>query len=514
MSSAAAEKKIKKLARLYSNTVCANCGITKKFGFSTVCIKYFTFVCNNCKSSHQAISHRCKSLTMSSWTDAEVAELERKGNDYARRTWLKNAPPIGQGGRPKEGDHIDVFKRFVVDAYERKRYYDDDEGDSGTTSGHHTHVATAVSAPRVDVARARVVTRAPVRKPVPAPTPTPSAPVKDLLDFASMSLTAPNNGNSSNKFEASFDAFAPMNPTTISEPPNAQTKTDPFNSFNSQTAAAASKGSSNAFEANFDAFAPVTSVTKSEPSANSKKVLARTKTDPFNSLNSGSSNSFKANFDAFSSEVPVAKISSSSNDTKSTTTNIGHDPFQPKTTHKLEPSNGSSFNFINNNNTIATPLPAQPAMKKPVMNNHTLSQNSCLISSMSMPAPNSNMQNGNLNMGMGWNSNNRQNFAGGMGNMQMSPNQMMMQQQQMNMMNGRHVNNNGMCGGMMNSNNSMMMMTGGINNPMMMNQQQTMMNGNNFSSMMVNANGKSKSAMHSLHMNSSSMSAWSAALNK
>jgi len=527
MSSAAAEKKIKKLARLPSNTVCANCGTTKKFGFSTVCIKYFTFVCNNCKSSHQAISHRCKSLTMSSWTDEEVAELERKGNDYARRTWLKNAPPIGQGGRPKEGDHVDVFKRFVVDVYERKRYYDDDEGDGGITSGHHNLATTAVPAPRVDVARAPVVTKAPVRKAVPTPGPPPSAPVADLLDFASMSLSAPpteatSNSTSNNTFEANFDAFAPVTPTTISEPSTGAknfdipTKTDPFKSFNSQPIAV-SRGHNKAFEANFDAFAPVTSVTKSEPYTNSKKVPAATKTDPFNGLSSGPTNTFKANFDAFSPDVPVAKISSSSNGTKSAITNIEHDPFQPSTTHRLEPSNSSSFNFINTSNTIAptSPAPAPPPTKKPVMNNPSLSQKSSLISSMSMPAPNGKIQNGNFNMGMGWNSNGNQNFVGRMGNMQMSPNQqMMMQQQQMNMMNGMHMNNNGMYGGMMNSNNSMMMM-GGINNPMMMmNQQQSMMNGSNCGSMMVNANGKSKSAMDSLQMNSSSMSAWSVALNK
>eukprot|EP00957_Ditylum_brightwellii_P141490 10778721-Ditylum_brightwellii.AAC.1 len=118
-----AELAVKKLARLPGNTVCANCGTTKKLGFSTICIKYYTFVCNMCKTSHQAISHRCKSLTMSSWTDAEVVALKRGGNDVARNTWLANAPPIGTGGRPREGDHVDVFKRFIVDVYERKRYY-------------------------------------------------------------------------------------------------------------------------------------------------------------------------------------------------------------------------------------------------------------------------------------------------------------------------------------------------------------------------------------------------------
>lgn len=39
-----AEAAVKKLARLPSNTICPNCGTQKKFGFSTVCIKYLTFV--------------------------------------------------------------------------------------------------------------------------------------------------------------------------------------------------------------------------------------------------------------------------------------------------------------------------------------------------------------------------------------------------------------------------------------------------------------------------------------
>lgn len=192
----AAEQKVKKLARLPSNSICANCGTAKKFGFSTVCIKFHTFVCNNCKSSHQAISHRCKSLTMSSWTDAEVAELELKGNDYARRTWLKNAPPEGSNGRPKEGDHVDVFKRFVVDVYEKRKYYGEDSGPVPQ------QVATAVP-----VSRPLPPATAP-RRPVQAPPPAaaiPATPTADLLGFAAAPATV--SASAPAMFEANFDAF-------------------------------------------------------------------------------------------------------------------------------------------------------------------------------------------------------------------------------------------------------------------------------------------------------------------
>ena len=38
-------------------------------------MKFNTFVCDMCKTSHQAVSHRCKSVSMSTWTMAEVNSL-------------------------------------------------------------------------------------------------------------------------------------------------------------------------------------------------------------------------------------------------------------------------------------------------------------------------------------------------------------------------------------------------------------------------------------------------------
>ena len=113
-----------------------------------VCVKYKTFVCDLCKTSHQAISHRVKSLTMSAWTMEEVNELSDEnggGNDAARHIWLSGAPNYGQrkqtifislcylifiiitykiqgysnGSRPKDGDRIEVYKKFIEDCYER-----------------------------------------------------------------------------------------------------------------------------------------------------------------------------------------------------------------------------------------------------------------------------------------------------------------------------------------------------------------------------------------------------------
>ena len=116
------EQAIKQLSRLPANCVCPNCGTKSKYGFSTVCIKYNTFVCNHCKSSHQAISHRCKSLTMSSWSMAEILEIKTTGNDHCRRVWLGGAPPVGTNGRPKEGESsIPVLYFYILHLLTRRR---------------------------------------------------------------------------------------------------------------------------------------------------------------------------------------------------------------------------------------------------------------------------------------------------------------------------------------------------------------------------------------------------------
>jgi hypothetical protein len=234
---------VKKLARLPHNMTCPNCGTMKKFGFSSVCIKFLTFVCNDCKASHAAYSHRCKSLTMSTWSAEEVLQLKRAGNDVARRTWLARAPPPGVGKRPKEGDDINKFKAFIVDVYERKMFFSEDSGGGGGGGGPAVQTAVPLSGP---VPRRRVPAPAPAPRrvepapapppPRPAPVPAP-APVADLLDF---SAPAPAAKAPSNNF-ANFDAFSSQSPAAA---PASTPVFDPFNNNpNSSTPATSTQSS-------------------------------------------------------------------------------------------------------------------------------------------------------------------------------------------------------------------------------------------------------------------------------
>jgi hypothetical protein len=193
-----------------------------------------------CKTSHQAISHRVKSASMSTWTMDEVHELTNErsgGNDAARHVWLLNAPPYGQryngGTRPKSGDRIDIFKQFVVDCYEYGKFkassaYDPSTSLSasdssstpptpGRSSGGSTPKTPVVSArARQDEAPQPSSLRRVGQAPPSLSKPAPVAAAVDLLDtdaFAT-SASASSGGTSDSTGSGSFATFDDFSPPT------------------------------------------------------------------------------------------------------------------------------------------------------------------------------------------------------------------------------------------------------------------------------------------------------------
>jgi len=119
------EKELNAIRREPANKVCPNCQKEDKMGFDAVCWAFKSFVCSTCKSSHQAFSHRCKSVRMSNWSQAEVNALKTEnggGNANCTGTWLGNLESRG-GRRPRVGDEEKVFKQFIDAAYNQRAYY-------------------------------------------------------------------------------------------------------------------------------------------------------------------------------------------------------------------------------------------------------------------------------------------------------------------------------------------------------------------------------------------------------
>ncbi|GLE07511.1 hypothetical protein PINS_up017871 [Pythium insidiosum] len=72
---------------------------------------------------------------MSNWTKDEVDALKEEnggGNAVARRVWLGRWDE-SKLRKPHEGDHIDVYKRFIDKVYNDKLFYDEDGARSTST---------------------------------------------------------------------------------------------------------------------------------------------------------------------------------------------------------------------------------------------------------------------------------------------------------------------------------------------------------------------------------------------
>ena len=130
----------------------------------------------------------------------EVNELMDKnsgGNAAAVHVWLQKAPKCGQkypgGARPKEGDRVEVFKQFVLDAYEYGKFRADAPYQPGSSSGMESSNITPVTSKP----------SSPVKKSTVAP------PAANLLDDSSFAdfQSAQQPAVTSSKASSSFDPF-------------------------------------------------------------------------------------------------------------------------------------------------------------------------------------------------------------------------------------------------------------------------------------------------------------------
>mmetsp|Transcript_20005 Transcript_20005/g.25989 ORF Transcript_20005/g.25989 Transcript_20005/m.25989 type:complete len:465 (+) Transcript_20005:138-1532(+) len=189
--SASAEKLLNKLRKLTSNKVCANCLTQSRLGFQAVCVKYKTFICHNCKSAHQAYSHRVKSVTMSTWTKSEVEQLRKKnggGNELARATWFaKMSQEDSDKYMPKENSPLDKYKELVIAVYERKMFYGNpsnaDNNNGPKQAGKSRTRTRSRKTGNIKSSDSDFKLRASTSSSVKANAVAMSSPVEDLLDL-------------------------------------------------------------------------------------------------------------------------------------------------------------------------------------------------------------------------------------------------------------------------------------------------------------------------------------------
>ncbi|XP_037230802.1 LOW QUALITY PROTEIN: arf-GAP domain and FG repeat-containing protein 2 [Falco rusticolus] len=102
------------------NRRCCECG---QRGVTYVDISVGSLVCTGCSGALRGLNppHRVKSISMTTFTEAEVQFLQARGNEVCRRVWLGtfDAPT---SGLPDSRDP-QKLKEFLQDKYEKKRWY-------------------------------------------------------------------------------------------------------------------------------------------------------------------------------------------------------------------------------------------------------------------------------------------------------------------------------------------------------------------------------------------------------
>ncbi|XP_041342651.1 arf-GAP domain and FG repeat-containing protein 2-like, partial [Pyrgilauda ruficollis] len=103
-----------------ANRLCFECG---QRGVTYVDISVGSLVCTGCSGALRGLNppHRVKSISMTTFSEAEVLFLQAHGNEACRRVWLGTFDPR-TSPLPDSRDPQKV-KEFLQEKYEKKRWY-------------------------------------------------------------------------------------------------------------------------------------------------------------------------------------------------------------------------------------------------------------------------------------------------------------------------------------------------------------------------------------------------------
>ncbi|XP_050176306.1 arf-GAP domain and FG repeat-containing protein 2 [Myiozetetes cayanensis] len=103
-----------------ANRLCFECG---QRGVTYVDISVGSLVCTACSGALRGLNppHRVKSISMTTFSEAEVLFLQERGNEVCRRVWLGTFDPR-TSELPDSRDPQKV-KEFLQEKYEKKRWY-------------------------------------------------------------------------------------------------------------------------------------------------------------------------------------------------------------------------------------------------------------------------------------------------------------------------------------------------------------------------------------------------------
>lgn len=121
MSQADLKKRVLAAMNRPENSRCADCHAKDpRWASSTLGV----FICLNCSGRHRNLGTHItfvRSCTLDSWTEEQVAVMERIGNETANKYWEARLPPNYQ--RPATED-LEGLNKFIKQKYEMKKWAD------------------------------------------------------------------------------------------------------------------------------------------------------------------------------------------------------------------------------------------------------------------------------------------------------------------------------------------------------------------------------------------------------
>ncbi|KPI84906.1 putative ADP-ribosylation factor GTPase activating protein [Leptomonas seymouri] len=107
---------LRKLSQEGGNKYCFDCAMR---GPLYVVSDFNILVCSGCSAVHRSFQHKVKGITMSEFTEDEIARFTLGGNDTAGKVWLSTF----NRKHPRSGEVLEL-KDFIRDTFVDRRYCD------------------------------------------------------------------------------------------------------------------------------------------------------------------------------------------------------------------------------------------------------------------------------------------------------------------------------------------------------------------------------------------------------
>lgn len=213
-------KTLRELVTVGGNKECFDCG---QKGPTYINMTIGSFVCTTCSGILRGLTppHRVKSISMATFTQEEIDFVRQNGNDTCSTTWLGLWDPK----RAIKQEHRD----FMIDKYERKRYYLEPASPLKSLPSNATSSTSSLPANNgISTSSSNLSSRNGSENVVPLKTITLTPPTSLRLSRTNSNSSSGLNGNASSQASSATSSstnlkfqqqFTPDDSNFFSDPP-------------------------------------------------------------------------------------------------------------------------------------------------------------------------------------------------------------------------------------------------------------------------------------------------------